>query len=166
MIRGLVIREARPEDGAGIHALGEAAFGNAAEALLVGALRGDDAVLELVATQEGQLVGHVFFSRLFIEGEGGSYAAVALAPISVAPERQRSGIGSALIDNAHGLLQARGEVLSIVLGDTAYYGRFGYTAERAAGFASDYAGPYLQALAWGEAPTDGRLRYAPAFAGL
>ena len=64
------------------------------------------------------------------------------------------------------MLQNLGERLSIVLGEPAYYGRFGYSRARAQGFESVYQGEYLQALAWGDAPRTGRLEYATAFADL
>jgi len=50
-----------------------------------------------------------------------------------------------------------------VLGDPAYYGRFGYTHARAEKFDSEYQGEALQALTWGEAPEAGKLVYASAF---
>src|SRR5690606_35540205 len=104
-------------------------------------------VLELVATHEQELAGHLLFSRLRVVGsEGDAFDAVALAPLAVASDIQRTGVGIALVEHAHPVLQAQGERLSVVLGDPAYFGRFGYEAERAAGFESDYAGPYLQAL--------------------
>lgn len=59
-----------------------------------------------------------------------------------------------------------GETLSIVLGDPGYYGRFGYTNARASGFASQYQGEYLQALAFADAPLSGTLVYSRAFEGL
>ncbi len=71
-----------------------------------------------------------------------------------------------MIENAHHVLEEAGERLSVVLGDPAYYGRFGYEATRAAGFQSEYQGDYLQALAWGDAPATGRLVYPPAFSRL
>ena len=167
MIRGLVIREAQEGDAAAIADLLTQAFGGTGEALLVEQLRRQGArVLELVATHEGALVGEVFFSRLGVAGGRGTFPAVALAPLAAAPGRQRTGIGTALVGNAHHMLQAAGERLSVVLGDAAYYGRFGYRRERAAGFDSDYQCEHLQALDWGEAPAAGRLVYAPAFAGL
>ncbi len=167
MIRGLVIRPAEARDRAAIRDLVTAAFGQPAEAGLVDALvAAGDIVLELVATHEGEIVGHVLFSRLFVEDEAGRFAAVALAPIAVQPQRQKTRVGSTLIENAHMLLKDRGEMLSVVLGDPAYYGRFGYAHDRAAGFASDYQCEALQALAWGDAPATGRLVYAPAFSGL
>lgn len=167
MIRGLVIRSARPDDYRGVARLLDAAFGGNAESRLVDDLRaGGDVVLEVVATNEGALVGHILFSRLMVESRNGTFNAVALAPLATLPARQRTGVGRALVENTHHLLQEAGEKLSVVLGEPAYYGRFGYTHARAAGFDSDYQGEALQALAWDEAPRRGRLVYPPAFAGL
>ena len=167
MIRGLVIRPAEKKDFAGVGSLLDAAFGGAAERRLVERLRADgDVVLELVATHERELFGHVLFSRLAVVGPEGRFDAVALAPLATLPARQRTGVGRALIENAHHLLQEAGEKLSVVLGDPAYYGRFGYGHPRAAGFESDYQCDALQALAWGNAPTSGRLVYSHAFADL
>ncbi|MCA1263202.1 GNAT family N-acetyltransferase, partial [Nitratireductor aquimarinus] len=84
----------------------------------------------------------------------------------VLPDRQRQGIGAQLVEEAHRRLRAAGETLSIVLGEPAYYGRFGYTHEDAAAFDSDYQCAALQAALWGATPTTGRLVYAPAFGGL
>lgn len=164
---GLSIREARDADRDAIRAVEEAAFGQAGEARLVDMLvaNGDD-VLELVAERDGRVVGHVLFSRLTVETPNRSFAAVALAPLAVAPDAQRQGVGAALVDEAHRHLHRAGETLSVVLGDPAYYGRFGYDHARAASFDCDWQGEALQALAWGNAPTAGRLVYAPAFSGL
>jgi putative acetyltransferase len=51
------------------------------------------------------------------------------------------------------------------LGDGAFYGRFGFRPELAAGFGTPYAGPHFMALALnGELPAkDGPVDYAPAF---
>lgn len=160
----LEIRPATEADHAAVRAVETAAFGGPLEAGLVEALRRDgDAVVELVALFDGQIVGHVLFSRVLIESDAAPFAAVALAPLAVAPGHQRHGVGAALIDAAHRLLQASGEKLSVVLGDPAYYGRFGYEHAPAAGFDSAYQGEALQALSWGEAPRGGRLVYAAAF---
>jgi putative acetyltransferase len=167
MIRGLVIREAEEGDRNAIRELLDAAFGGDAESRLVERLRADgDRLLELVATYESELVGELFFSRLKVIGEGEEFDALALAPLAVLPARQRTGIGRALIEHAHPVLRAKGERLSVVLGDPAYYGRFDYDHQRAAGFESKYQSAYLQALAWGDAPTSGRLCYPAAFEGL
>jgi putative acetyltransferase len=161
------IRAATPRDREAIRLVEEHAFGQQAEAGLVDALvTGGDAVAELVAEEEGQVVGHILFSRLLVQGEGKSFAAVALAPLAVEPSYHGSGIGGALIREAHIRLRDAGETLSVVLGDPAYYGRFGYTHARAENFESGYQGKLLQALAWGDAPDAGRLVYASAFAAL
>ncbi|MEQ1951372.1 N-acetyltransferase [Mesorhizobium sp. CN2-181] len=164
---GAIVRTAQTGDRSAIHALVERAFGQALEADLVDRLAADgDVVLELVAEKDGGLAGHVLFSRLIIEGDGVSCAAVALAPLGVDPDSQRTGIGAALVEEAHRRLEAAGEKLSVVLGDPAYYSRFGYRRGPAEGFSSDYQCDALQALAWGVAPTAGRLVYAHAFAVL
>ncbi|MGE0503667.1 MAG: GNAT family N-acetyltransferase [Rhizobiaceae bacterium] len=163
----LSIRPATPQDREAIRRVQEHAFGQAEEAGLVDALvNAGDAVLELIAVDEGAVVGHILFSRLKVQDGGDAFPAVALAPLAVAPSFQKAGIGGALVREAHGRLKHAGERLSVVLGDPSYYGRFGYNRAAAAGFESDYQGDALQALAWGEAPTAGRLVYAPAFSGL
>lgn len=162
-----VIREEDAADMSAIHAVVARAFGREDEAVLVGQLRADgDAVLSLVAEAGDRIVGHVLFSRLAVETDGGPFAAVALAPVAVDPDWQGQGVGSALIEDAHTRLMADGEALSVVLGDPAYYRRFGYDHSRAAGFECEWQGEALQALAWSEAPAAGRLIYAPAFSAL
>jgi putative acetyltransferase len=158
------IRTAQPRDRAAIRLVEEHAFGQKAEAGLVDALvdRGD-AVVELVAEEDGQVVGHILFSRLYVVQGHKKFSAVALAPLAVEPSFHGSGIGGALIREAHVRLKAAGEKLSVVVGDPAYYGRFGYSHERARKFESDYQGEAMQAVAWHEAPDSGRLAYAVAF---
>lgn len=158
------IRAATLKDRDSIRDVEEHAFGQQAEAGLVDALvRDGDTVLELVAQEDGQVVGHILFSRLYVEQGGARHPAVALAPLAVEPSFHGTGIGGALIREAHLRLRQAGETLSIVLGDPDYYGRFGYSHARAAGFSSVYQCEELQALAWGEAAESGRLVYADAF---
>jgi putative acetyltransferase len=160
----LSIRAATPRDRDAIRKVEEHAFGQSAEAGLVDALvAAGDAVVELVAEDDGQIVGHVLFSRLFVRNGSRRFAGVALAPLAVEPSFHRSGIGGALIREGHVRLKEAGETLSVVLGDPAYYGRFGYAHARAAGFESEYQCDALQALAWGDAPETGRLVYPSAF---
>jgi putative acetyltransferase len=164
MIRPITVRPAVPEDRTAIRVVEARAFGRDDEADLVEALvaAGDD-VLELVAEQDGQSVGHVLFTRLLVGSETQTIKAVALAPLAVLPDVQGTGIGGALIEEAHRLLQGRGETLSVVLGHAAYYPRFGYSHARASGFDSVFQCAELMALAWGDAPFEGRLVHAPAF---
>lgn len=161
------IRAATPRDREAIRLVEEHAFGQQTEAGLVDALvAAGDAVVELVAEEDGQVVGHILFSRLYVRNGGRKVPAVALAPLAVEPSFHGTGIGGALIREGHLRLKEAGETLSIVLGDPAYYGRFGYAHERAAAFESDYQCEALQALAWGEAPETGKLAYAGAFSAL
>jgi putative acetyltransferase len=158
------IRAATPGDRAAIRLVEEHAFGQKAEAGLVDALVDNgDAVIELLAEDDGQVVGHILFSRIFVATGGRNFPAVALAPLAVEPSVHGAGIGGALIREAHIRLRDAGETLSVVLGDPAYYGRFGYAHERAKNFESDYQCEALQALAWADAPHAGKLVYAPAF---
>ncbi|TIT89801.1 MAG: N-acetyltransferase, partial [Mesorhizobium sp.] len=106
------------------------------------------------------------FSRLFVQNGGRQFAAVALAPLAVEPSFHGTGIGGALIREAHVRLKEADERLAVVLGDPAYYGRFGYSHARAEKFESEYQGEALQALAWGAAPEGGKLVYASAFTAL
>lgn len=158
------IRAATPRDREAIRLVEEHAFGQQAEAGLVDALVAEgDAVVELVAEEDGDVVGHILFSRLYIQNGGKTVPAVALAPLAVEPDFHGTGIGGALVREAHIRLKEAGETIAVVLGDPAYYGRFGYSHERAAGFESDYQCDALQALVWGEAPETGKLVYASAF---
>lgn len=101
--------------------------------------------LSLVAETAGRVVGHVVGSRAFV----GDVPAIGLGPLSVEPELQRSGIGAALVHAVLGAADALGEPLVGLLGDPAYYGRFGFAPAVAFGVESpDPAwGDYFQVRA-------------------
>jgi putative acetyltransferase len=162
------IRASTPRDRDAIRSVEEHAFGQPAEAGLVDALVNQgDAVVELVAEEEGSVVGHILFSRLYVDSSKGKFPAVALAPLAVEPDFHGTGIGGALIREAHIRLKDAGEKLAVVVGDPSYYGRFGYQRARAEKFGSAFQGEAMQALAWDdEAPSSGTLVYAPAFGSL
>lgn len=112
-----------------VRTLLEAAFPTAEEADLVAALRSSpayDESLDLVATEDGTVTGHVLFSRLRIPGTTSPESHLVLAPLAVAPGHQGDGIGSALV--REGLDRAREQGYESVLlhGSPAYYGRFGF----------------------------------------
>lgn len=158
------IRPETPADLAAIAEVVERAFGRPDEARLVEALRKDgDAAISLLAEDDGRVIGHILFSPM-----SAPFPALGLAPLSVAPDRQAQGVGAALM--WAGLEAASGGDWRavFVLGDPAYYGRFGFRAERAQGFVSPYAGPHLMALALhGDLPAStGPIDYAPAFLSL
>ncbi len=162
----LEIRAEIAADREAIRALHHAAFGGEAEANLVEALHAEGAVvLSVVAAEGGQIAGHALYSRLTLDPP--CAGAVSLAPVSVAPARQKRGIGSRLIAESRHMLAARGEKIVFVLGDPAYYGRFGFSAATAKPFRTPYDGEYMQALTLApDAPKSGTVRYPAAFAGL
>jgi putative acetyltransferase len=158
------IRDEIERDFEAVYQVVSAAFGQTAEANLVAALRAaGDSVVSLVAEEESQIVGHVMLSRM-----KAPFPALALAPVSVTPARQRRGIGSALIRKALTRAREEGCAAVFVLGDPVYYQRFGFDREAAAAFVSPYAGSHFMILKLISscAATTGELRHAPAFAAL
>ncbi len=158
------IRAETPADIPAIHALVAAAFPTPAEAGLVDAVRVDgDAVISLVAVLDGEVCGHVLFSRMRSPDR-----TLGLAPVATAEGRRRKGVAAALIEDGLARARAGGWLGAFVLGDP-YYERFGFDPALAAGFASPYAGPHLMGLALGPEGLpvqSGRLDYARAFDGL
>ncbi len=161
------IRPERSDDAAAVKSILTAAFSGSAEADLVERLRRDGDLVLALAADDGEVRGYVAFPRLRVEHADGARDVVGLAPVAVAPDRQRRGIGSALIREGHRRLVERGESLIFVLGYPAWYRRFGYSLAAAAPFRSEYAGPHFMALRLNEsAPITGKVRYPAAFADL
>jgi putative acetyltransferase len=159
----------RPEtaaDSDAIDALTIAAFRGAPHAshtehFIVRALRrAHQLTVSLVAEHDGELLGHVAVSPVMIsDGTQGWYG---LGPVSVAPERQRRGIGKQLIREALLALQRSGARGCVVVGDPAYYGRFGFATDsrlRLEGVAPQY----FQALPFMEQLPTGTVTFHEAF---
>ncbi len=160
----MIVRDETPGDHEAVRAVVSAAFGQDGEAGLVSALhQAGDAIIALAAEEDGRVVGHVLLSRM-----AAPFPALALAPVSVAPDRQGLGIGSALVRAALERARSEGWVGVFVLGDPGYYTRFGFSIAAAAGFSSPYAGPHFMLLALTEPlpASEGELRHAPAFGAL
>jgi putative acetyltransferase len=161
----MIVRLEMPGDVVAIRIVEEIAFGRRDEARLVDDLRAaGDAVFSLVAVDDGIVAGHAIFSRL-----QAPFPALALGPVAVLPEYRRRGIASQLIREGIARSEAAGWAAIFVLGDPAFYRRFGFDVRKARGFTSPYAGPHLMALSPGgdDLPADtGIIEYAPAFAGL
>lgn len=159
----IAIRQACDGDGAGIAEVHRAAFGRPAEADLVEALTADGhAALSLVADLRGIVVGHVLLSRLLSPDR-----ALALGPLAVLPSHQRLGIGSTLVETAIDLARNRGDAAILVLGDPAYYTRFGFSLAAARPFPSPYSGEHFMALLLTDPPlAPAPAVYAPPFAAL
>jgi putative acetyltransferase len=110
-----------PQELAAIRAVVAAAFQRLDEVDLVDQLRTDErALLSLVAERKGNIVGHVLFSRMWIDTPRGRISAVALAPVAVLPQHQRKGIAALLIRHGIELLRQRNESIVIVLGNPSY----------------------------------------------
>ena len=139
------IRKETPADHKSVEAIHDAAFKGPAEAGLVRALR-PTALASLVAEVDGAIAGHVLFFPLPLLRGDERMEAVGLAPLAVRPDSQRTGIGSAL--TRAGLERLDGYPLVVVLGDPAYYGRFGFSPGSGLGLTSRYAdaGDAFQAL--------------------
>jgi putative acetyltransferase len=167
----LSIRAATAADGEAVDALLRACFAQPGEARLVAQLAIDgDLVLAMVADDEAAgIVGMVAASRMRVDADGAELAAVAIAPLAVAVEHRRTGIAELLVDAAIERLRTGGATLAFVLGEPGYYGRFGFRAESASGFASPYAGPFLLAMRLNEGrciKAPGAALHAQAFAAL
>lgn len=161
-----VIRQESPSDAAAIHAVTAAAFLNAphtahTEPFIVDALREAGALsISLVAEQDGEVVGHVALSPVLIsDGSAGWYG---LGPISVKPELQRSGIGILLMQAALRLLREQGAAGCVLVGDPAYYSRFGFKPEPSL-VLPDVPREYFQALPFGASLPRGVVRFHEAF---
>lgn len=152
-----------------MHEIQQAAFGRPGEADLVDALRATaHPRLSLVAERKGELVGHVFFSPVALQGEAAAPACAGLAPLGVWPAAQGSGVGSALVREGLARCASLGWRAVFLLGDPAYYGRFGFELAAPRGF--HYQSPafdrgfQVRELAPGAlAGWSGFVRYARAF---
>ena len=139
----IVIREESPEDIPAVYRINEAAFGRSHEALLVKRLRDRKAIIHsLVAEEEGELIGHVLFSPIMIQGESGVVVvACALGPVAVLPEKQKEGVGSMLIEAGIKLCHRAGYAAMFVLGHPSYYPRFGFRPAGQFGISCAYKVP-------------------------
>lgn len=162
----ITIRSERPSDVDAITRVTCQAFAHAqhsshTEHFIINALRrARQLSVSLVAEDGGQIIGHVAVSPVSISS--GATGWHGLGPISVMPERQRQGVGSLLMQHALAALQQAGATGCVLLGDPAYYGRFGF-APVAQLVLPDVPPEYFQAISFtGHWPT-GIVRYHAAF---
>ncbi|MFC1515260.1 GNAT family N-acetyltransferase [Thermodesulfobacteriota bacterium] len=121
------IREEHPDDIRGVHDVNTKAFRQPQEADLVDNLRRNcDQLLSLVAVVREEIVGHILFSPVLLEGNTGVIRGMGLAPMAVLPSYQRQGIGSDLVESGIAELTNRRCPFIIVLGHADYYPRFGF----------------------------------------
>jgi putative acetyltransferase len=126
VIGALHIREATQEDRKPVLRIVEAAFGRSDEADIVSRLWADDAAaLEIIAEIDAELVGYCGFSIVNPEPALRG-ACLGMAPVAVAPAHQCKGVGAAMIETGISYCRTRGASLLVVLGEPAYYSRFGF----------------------------------------
>ena len=163
----VIVRVETDADHSAIRHVNEAAFGTSEEADLVDALRTQGVVLaSVVAELEGEVVGHILFSRMSIENGTTAIPAVALAPMAVAPHHQRQGIGGRLIRHGLATLRRLDERIVLVVGHPTYYPRFGFSSERARSLEHPFPAEAFMALELTPGALEGirgSVRYPRAF---
>ena len=162
----VTIRRELQSDVAAIDSLIVSAFLHAphtshTEQLIVRALReAKQLSVSLVAENKGDLVGHVAVSPVSISD--GTYHWYGLGPISVIPEWQRKGVGSALMEQALTELRKLDAVGCVVLGEPQYYGRFGFKSDPEL-VLPGVPPEYFQALSFSARVPVGSVAYHEAF---
>ena len=141
---GCALRPTRPRDWRQTEVVVREAFWNTyqpgcCEHLLLHRLRQSSAylpALDLVAVdRDGQIVGHIAYTRSQIAGAHGSTAVATFGPISVLPGWQRQGVGRALIRRTEALAAGMGYRGIVITGDDAIYSRLGYQVSKVFGIA-------------------------------
>lgn len=162
----MILRDEQPGDIGAIRTLTDRAFapmpyGDGTEAPIIDTLRHDgDLMLSLVVTEADSVVGHVAFSPVTIDGRHDGW--VGLGPISVAPERQRQGIGRMLTETGLSRLRDRGAKGCALIGSPAIYSRLGFVSNGQLTYGT-LEPRLVQHVTFTGADPTGALKFAPAF---
>lgn len=162
-----MIRPEAPKDQAAIRTLLQAAFlhhpfSHQTEHLLVDALRVANALLvSLVAEEAGQVVGHIAFSDVLIDGHDCGW--VGLGPVAARVDRQRQGIGSALVRAGLDAVRMLGKRGCVLAGDPAFYARFGFKADERLTLEGVPPQYFLALVFEGESTPSGAVTFHEAF---
>lgn len=116
--------------------------------------------VSLVATIESEILGHIALSPT--RSTDSSQEWLALGPVSVIPECQRKGIGSALIRQALAEIREQNATGCILVGDPAYYKRFGFELAPEYSPRPEYASVFMINQFFDEEPA-GALSFHQAF---
>lgn len=164
----MIIRPERTGDEAVIGAVTAAAFAgqpysDQSEPLIIERLRSAGVLaLSLVAEDDGIVIGHIAFSPVSLSGGEGRW--YGLGPLSVVPDRQGKGTGSALVREGLNELRTLGAAGCVLLGDPAYYGRFGFRNDHGL-VLPDVPAQYFQSLLLHGPEASGIVAYHPGFYG-
>ena len=124
--------------------------------------------LSLIAEDENKILGHVLLTKALINGEDTSFEALALAPLAVLPEYQKSGIGKKLMNKAIERARELGYKSIVVLGHEKYYPKFGFEKASKYGVKAPFEVPdeaymILELLPGGLNGVSGIVEYSKAF---
>lgn len=162
----VTIRPEKPSDADAIEQVTRQAFlshpySRQTEQFIIRALRADHSLsISLVAEEAGRIVGHIALSPVAISD--GSAGWFGLGPISVEPERQGRGIGRALMERGLAELRKRGANGCVLVGDPAFYIRFGF-ANNPALTLEGVPQQFFLALPLGGSRAEGEVQFHPAF---
>lgn len=162
----MIIRQEQERDYEAISQVTAAAFASmehssGTEVAIIKALRDAGALtISLVAADGDAIIGHIAFSPVTINGEDGSW--FGLGPVSVQPDRQGRGVGDALIRQGLHELQKQGAAGCVVLGDPAFYRRFGFENDPDLKYTQAPPEYFMQVTFNGSVPV-GQVEYHGAF---
>jgi putative acetyltransferase len=169
----VLVRPERDDDRPRILEVVAAAFGKQAEAILVERLWASPCYrsgLSLVAeSKRDGIVGHVMVTTAWLEDDDWRQDIASLAPLAVVPDRQRSGVGTALLHAVIAVCDDRGEPFVVLQGSPLYYGRVGFEASAPLGVTIDLPdwapqeAAQLRRLAAYDPSLKGRVVYPAAF---
>lgn len=160
------IRKETPADIVTIRDITNAAFEatkgtQSIEARIIDGLRAAGALpLSLVAVQGGEVIGHVAFSPVTIDGVDHGW--LGIGPVAVRPDHQSRGVGLALIRAGLAQLRADDAAGCVVLGNPAYYLRFGFAQHTGLTYAHAPAQYFMSQVIAGP-PQTGAVSYHSAF---
>ena len=161
-----MIREAQESDLEEVFNLIHSAFGNRAESDLVKQLISDgDVLINLVVESSDTIIGNVVVSKITMEPDLGLFCG-GVAPVSVVPDQQSSGVGSKLMTAAINESKKMGIDALFLLGDPNYYKRFGFVVST---LKNDYSVENFQELELTEdclVNIKSKVTYANAFLNL
>lgn len=134
-------------------------FSDGSEPDCIDKLRADgDLTVSLVAIIDDVIIGHIAFSPVFFDGTHQNW--FGLGPVSVSPNNQKQGAGSALIIEGLEQIKQLGARGCVLIGDPGYYHRFGFLNDGRITY-RDLASEYVQWLSFGEDKPSGVLTYSP-----
>ncbi len=165
-VKTMPIRDETPQDADAIHHLTEQAFApmpfsDGTEPAIVRALRkAGDLTISLVTEKDAEIIGHVAFSPVTINGTHGGW--FGLGPISVRSDHQKQGIGTALVQTGLDALIAQNAKGCALIGNPAVYGPMGFTSNGKLHY-QDLDDKAVQYVAFSGPSPEGTLKFAPAF---